>query len=333
MDTVHAALLDAVRTDFLAEAGRVAGQGLRQGSLVVDGVDELADHRVLGGTNQVQVLALDLIHHVLHFLEGHNALDHVTMNHERRDIVGEAAVDHEVACVGQDGRMQARDIALEVVEAVARGAARGIEVDAVKRLHDIHMVGNLIIRHDRVTELLDLDVLGVVLADRDGRVDDVRNDHHTALDFLGVGLFVLLELCHLVGHCLDLSLDLLGLVLLALGHQAADLLGLLIAHGAQLVTAGLCRAELRVKLDDLVDHRQLLVLELLLDVLLDRVRVLSDKFDIQHGLFFSFISNGLVYSIISTICSVERFCCAASNSLLISASKPSSVLPSKRSSP
>ena len=145
-----------MRADFLAEAGRIAGQGLRQGLLVVDGVDELADHRVLGGADQVQVLALDLVHHVLHFLEGHNALDHVAVDHERRNIIGEAAVDHEVACIGQDGRVQARNVALQVIEAVARGAARRIQVDAVKGLHDVHMVRDLIIRHNRITKFFQL---------------------------------------------------------------------------------------------------------------------------------------------------------------------------------
>ena len=152
MDAVYAALLDAVRADFLAEAGRIAGQGLRQGLLVVDGVDELADHRVLRGADQVQVLALDLVHHVLHFLEGHNALDHIAVDHERRDIIGEPAVDHEIARVGQDGRMQARNIALQVIEAVARGAARGIQINAVKGLHDVHMIRNFIIRNNWITK-------------------------------------------------------------------------------------------------------------------------------------------------------------------------------------
>ena len=232
--------------------------------------------------------------------------------------------------------MQARDVALEVVEAVARGAARRIQVDAVKRLHDVNMIRDFIIRNDRVAKALKLDVLGVVLADRDRGVDDIRNDHHAAADFLLILLLVRLELLHLVRHGLDLGLDLFGLILQALGHQAADLLGLLVALGAQLVAAGLGRAELGVKVDDLIDQRQLFVLELLLDVFLDCVRVLADKFDIQHGFISPSISlidyssspAGPYCGWMLSICSL-----AASNSLLISApKKSSSVLPNSRSS-
>ena len=121
------------------------------------------------------------------------------------------------------------------------------------------------------------------------RINDVRNDHHTVFDFLGKGLFILFQPCHLVRHGLDLGLDLLGFVLLALCHQAADLLGLFVAHGAQLVAAGLGGAEFGVEFDDLVNERQLFVLELLFNVLFHRVRILSDKFDIQHFTLLLFI--------------------------------------------
>ena len=66
MDAVDAALLDAVRADLLAEAGGIAGQRLGQLFFVENGVDELADHGVLGRADEVEVLALDLVHHVLH---------------------------------------------------------------------------------------------------------------------------------------------------------------------------------------------------------------------------------------------------------------------------
>ena len=73
MDAVHAALFDAVRADFLAEAGRIAGQRLRQLLFGENGVDEFADHGMLGRADQVEILALDLIHHVLHLGKAHHA--------------------------------------------------------------------------------------------------------------------------------------------------------------------------------------------------------------------------------------------------------------------
>ena len=72
VDAVDAALLNAVGTLFLTEAGAVAGQG--QGQLfALDGlVDEAADHGMLGSADQIEVLALDLVHHGVHLGEGHN---------------------------------------------------------------------------------------------------------------------------------------------------------------------------------------------------------------------------------------------------------------------
>ena len=66
MDAVNARCLDAVGAHLFAETGRIAGQGLGQLCSSQDGVDEFADHRVLAGADEIEVLALDLIHHVFH---------------------------------------------------------------------------------------------------------------------------------------------------------------------------------------------------------------------------------------------------------------------------
>ena len=82
-------------------------------------------------------------------------------------------------------------------------------------------------------------------------------------------------------------LDLLGFgglagVLFSLAHQHANLLGKLVAVGAQGVTLANGGAVLGIQIDDLVYQRQLCILKLLFDVFLNGVRVLADKFDIQH---------------------------------------------------
>jgi hypothetical protein len=97
VDAVDAPLLDAVGALLLAEAGGIAGQGLGQGGLGQDLVDEAADHGVLAGADEVEVLALDLVHHGVHVrLGAHDALHHVAVDHKGRDAVGEALADHEV---------------------------------------------------------------------------------------------------------------------------------------------------------------------------------------------------------------------------------------------
>ncbi len=178
--------------------------------------------------------------------------------------------------------MQARNVALQVIEAVSAGAARGIEIDAVQALHDVDVVRNLPFRHDRLAETLVFDVFAVVLADRNGRIDDLRNHEHALADFGGVFLLVLLQLRQLVLHFLDLRLDLLGLLALAPGHHAADLLAQLVALGAQIVRALNRLAVLLVQLQHLVHQRKLRVLELLFDVLANQFGIRADQIDIQH---------------------------------------------------
>ena len=97
MDTIYASLLDAMSTFLLTEAWRIAGQCLRQLRLWSDGVDKLTDHGVFAGTDQVQILSLDLVHHSIHLSEGHNTSYHIAADHERWDAVSESTVDHEIS--------------------------------------------------------------------------------------------------------------------------------------------------------------------------------------------------------------------------------------------
>ena len=181
--------------------------------------------------------------------------------------------------------MQPRDVALEVVEAVAAGAPGGVEVDAVEALHDVHVIGNLKVRHDRLAEALVLDVLAVVPADRHGIVDDLRDDQHALADLRGARLLLLLQLGELVLHGLDLLLGGLRLLALALCHHAADGLADLVALRAQIVGALNRGAVFLVQLDDLIDQRELGVLKLLLDVLAHEVGIGAQKVDVQHDDF------------------------------------------------
>ena len=293
VDAVDAALLDAVGTLLLPEAGAIGGQG--QGHLaLVDGlVDEAADHGVLAGADQVQVLTLDLVHHGVHLGEGHDALHHVAVHHEGRDDVGEALVDHKVAGIGQHSLVQACDVAQQVVEAVTGHAACGVHIDAVKALHDLGVVRDGEIRHHRLAEALGFHVIGIVRADGHAGVDHLGNGVHDLLNAGGQCLLFLLQLCHLVGVRLDggvvgvdlcLQLSLLCLVgaLLQLTEQRAIGLAQLVAGGLQGLHFLQGCAVLGILFDDLVHQRQLCILKLLFDVFLNGVRVLADKFDIQH---------------------------------------------------
>ena len=287
VDAVHAALLDAVRAFLLAEAGRIGRHRLRELILGEDLVDVAADHGVLARADQIEILALDLVHHGVHVRLAHDALDDVAVDHERRDAVGKALVDHEIARIGQHGLVQPRDIAHEIVKTIAGDAARGIEIDAVKALHDLRVVRDREIRHDGVAKALHLDVAAVIRAERHTRVDDLRDGEHDLVDLgLELGL-LLLQLGEPRGLRGDLRLDGLGLgelgwVFFRLSHEHADLLRQGVALGAQircLVDGG---AVGLVELDHLVDERQLRVLKLFADVLPNELGVFTDESNVNH---------------------------------------------------
>ena len=149
------------------------------------------------------------------------------------------------------------------------------------------------IGHDRLTEALCLDVVGVVRADGHAGVDHLGDGVHDLLNACGELGLLGFQLCHLVGVCLDggvvgvdlcLQLSLLCLVgaLLQLAEQRAVGLAQLVAGGLQGLHFLQGCTVLGILFDDLVHQRQLCILKLLFDVFLNGVRVLADKFDIQH---------------------------------------------------
>ena len=292
MNAVNAALLDAVCADLLAEARRITRQGLREAFLRQNGVNELADHGMLRSTDQVEILALDLVHHIFHLRKAHNARNNLGTDHEGRNIIGESAADHEITRIAEHGGMQSCHITAQIIEACAGGLSSSRLVNAAEVLHNVLVVRDLEIRNDRFTKALDLDILAVVLADRHGGINDVRNDHHDLTDLRLKLVLTLAERCHfLVDACIFLSNACLGLVRagnLAACDPLADLLGKALLLGSQVVALLLGVAELLVELDDLVNEGELFVLELLLDVFLDKIRVGSQKFNIQHSSITSF---------------------------------------------
>ena len=100
MDAIDTALLDTVCADLLAEAGRIACQRLRKLVFGQDGVDEFTDHGMLAGADEVEILALDFVHHIFHFRKAHDPVYHIPANHKRRNIVGKATVYHKIARIG-----------------------------------------------------------------------------------------------------------------------------------------------------------------------------------------------------------------------------------------
>ena len=240
---------------------------------------------MFGGADQVQVFPFDLIHHSVHFREGHNALHHVAVDHEGGDDVSKTTVDHEVSGIGQDSLVQARNIAQQVVEAAAGDTTGGLEICAVELVDDVGVIGHLEIRHHRFAEPLDFYVIGVVRADGHGGVDDVGDGEQDGAHLFGQLSGFGGQALHLLCLGGDLRLDgfrllLLAGILLGLSHQHTDLLGQLVPVGAQGFGFLLGLQALLIQVDHLVHQRELFVLELVLDVLLDHIGVIAYKFDV-----------------------------------------------------
>ena len=282
MDAVDTTLLNAVCTFFLAEAGGIAGEGQRQLLLGGDGVDEFADHGVFAGADEVQILALDLVHHGIHLFKAHHAGHHLGADHERRDVIGEALVNHEIPRIGGHGAVQPGNVPHQVVEALARHAAGGLFVQAIKAHHDIRVVRHLKIGVGLLTELLHFHIFAVVTANRHGGINNVRDFHHPLGQRLAQGCLLLLQRLQLLGLLVDQRLLGLGLLAFALPHEHTDLLAHLVAGGAQLIGTGVYFPLFGVQLQHLVHQRQLFILKFLFDVFLYQLRVFPDQLDIQH---------------------------------------------------
>ena len=170
---------------FLTEAWRIACQCVWKLLLIVDRVDEFTDHRMLRGSDQVEILALNLIHHGIHLVETHNTCYDVGTDHKRRYTVSKSAVDHEISCVRDDCGMNSCDVTHQVIESVSGYLSCCIKVDAVETLHNVCVIWNLEIRNNRLAKFLDLYVAAIVFSDWNGRINDVRDGHHNLGNLLG----------------------------------------------------------------------------------------------------------------------------------------------------
>ena len=239
METVQTADILAVGTGLAAEAGRVGRKLLRELVGVQDDVAEDVGHRHFGGRDHIEVIDGGVVH--LAFLVGKLAgteagggIDH----HRRLHLLvarGGVAVQEEV----DEGALELGSLALVHRETGAGDLHTEVKVD------DIVLAGELPVREGVLREdgllaahLHDQVVLGA-LPFRDEVAGEVRKKDELGLELVIV-LVGLLE--EVVGTGLeggDFGLGGLGLGLLALLHQGADLGGGLLLLGEKGVGLGL----------------------------------------------------------------------------------------------
>ena len=190
--------------------------------------------------------------------------------------------------------MQSRDIAHQIIETIAGYTACAVQINTVKGIHNISMIGDLKIRNDGLAVFLDLHIVCVIGTDRNRGIDDIRDHHHILKDDLIRFLLNGIELFQALSHFIDLrlySVDLchLGGILLGLAHQSADLLGEFLSLCAKLIRLTLSRTALLIIFDHFIDKGEFHILKLLANILFDNFRILSQKLNINHSLSPSFV--------------------------------------------
>ena len=240
---------------------------------------------MLGGADQIQILALYLVHHGIHLGEAHDARYDLGTDHKRRYHICEASAYHEVPRICDYCLVKSREITHQIVKSVAGDLACAVQIYAVETLHDLRMVRYLEIGNHRLAELLYLYILGIVLAYRNRRINDVRNDHHILFDFLLQLSLQRLQFCKPCCYLCNSRLGSLCLVLHALGHELTYLLADPVLLGSEIVRLGLRLTRLGIQLDHLIDQRELLILKLISDILLYYLGIFPHKSYIQHYAF------------------------------------------------
>jgi len=91
-------------------------------------------------------------------------------------------LQHVVDCEGQEGLVQAHEVSEEVNEAGAGNLARAFEVRKPEGLEQVAVRLQFEIEFPRGAPSSDLDVLRVVLADRDALMEKVREPEESLAD-------------------------------------------------------------------------------------------------------------------------------------------------------
>ena len=235
---------------------------------------------MFAGSDQVQIFAFNFIHHSFHFIEAHNAGYYVATNHEGRDAIGKTALDHEITCIRNYSRMQTCNIAHQVIEAIAGYFTSAVQIDAMQIFHNFGMIGNVKFRNHWLAKALQLYVLAIIFTDRNTGINNIGQSHHDLFHFLRQFGFHLLQLCQACRSLGHLLLHLLSLFLQALRHQTTDLFRDLVTVCTKIICLLFHLTAFGIQLNYLINHRQFAILELIANILLNDLRIFSDKFQI-----------------------------------------------------
>ena len=174
-----------VRPDLAAEARAHSCEAEREILLLKDLITVHSGQRVLARRDEVLVFILDLVHDVLEVGEVGYALVCGPVHHVRRYDRDVAARNEQVHREPLERHIEQGEPALQEVEPGAGDLYRALKVGPVVLDGERTVVLQVKRRNPWFSPPLDLDVLGVVLADGYALVQDVWNPHQAVPDPLG----------------------------------------------------------------------------------------------------------------------------------------------------
>ena len=170
----------------------------------------------------------------------------------------------------------------QIVKTISAGFSGAVQINPLKPLHNVGMIGDLPFRDNRLAVFCHFHVFTVVPADGYRLVNDIGDDQHTLPDFLRHLRLPALHFFQFTGNGSYPFFGLLRLILLSLTHQLADLFADGIALLSQFVAPSFGGAELSVQLYDFIHKRQFFLLEFLPYIFFDQLRIRPNQLDVQH---------------------------------------------------
>src|SRR2546422_1666870 len=174
--------VDAVAADLPSELRGESRERDREVRFLNDFVHVHRPHRMFRRCDEEQVFSVDLVHDRLEVPEVDDAFVRGAAHHERREDRREALLQHVIEREGQQGLVQAHEVSEEVDETGTRDLPRAFEVREPQRLAQVAVRLEFEIEFPRRAPSSDLDVLRIVLADRDALMEKVRQTEESLTD-------------------------------------------------------------------------------------------------------------------------------------------------------
>ena len=283
MNSVNASLLQAMRSLFFPKTGGIACKCFGKLCFRYNCIYKFTDHRMLRGSDQIQIFPFYLIHHRIHFRKAHHTGYHIASDHKGRDTISKSPVYHKIPCIGNYGRVKSGNISHQIIKSVSGNLSGTVQINTAELLHYFRMIRDVKLRNYRITILFNLHILSIILTNRNARIYYVRDYHHYFRNLFFQLFFFFFQFNKAFCSGRHLSLLFLRLLLFTLRHQGADFLGNFVSVCPKIVRFLFCLPALCIESNHFIHQWKLSVLEFLFHIFFYCFRVFSQKFNVYHN--------------------------------------------------